>query len=336
MDRRTFIILGFSAITGADLAVLCSAGQVEPAKKEERRLYPQGGWLETELKDRPAFFTEEGHLGYLRYFATRHPVVRETVKQFFDLLFTRDLGKPMTLGEVFQVNLDFAKKSIKKYKNDDHPSWGNLVHVAAFSMAVALSSELTADDLNEIGVRKELYNNPEAIWLEGNISQNFPQVYPEKPEMCDSPRDVVARCIGIDRSMHFANHFFIVHQFLYTRRHKLQDYERILNGIKYGYLPADLLRLPTVSATIFDRIAQVGWELVETYKYFFRPGECAKDEDGNIIKTGFNDPYVTNDVLANELGLYVALKLAKDNLSKDDIEAVVRELDNPELSKTRD
>src|SRR3990167_6466187 len=154
MNRREFIKA--AGYTAAGLAAGGGISLIIPSGEKISQIpYPNPGWLETSLPDRPPFLSvwNEGHRDYLVYMCQKNPALKEIMQDSYkDMLFDPITQKPL-LGNYFASHVERAGKIIKKYFHDpnidsDQPSLANKIHCAFFTVAAALHAGIHDESFN--------------------------------------------------------------------------------------------------------------------------------------------------------------------------------------------
>lgn len=192
--------------------------------------YPSGGWLETSLPKRPDFVSmPDGHKEYLRYVCLNSPVVRHAFVNSFNYILNNQ-GQVPKMSDFFLYNVQNARNSLIETKGDKNPSWENCLHVASFAMAGVLSFYFTYGELQDMGVNLQVpdkFRNEILRPLRNEVGElrpdfmpptYLPRVYPAELIECQKKITRAAICTGGDRSLHFANHFFLTLQYLYVKK----------------------------------------------------------------------------------------------------------------------
>lgn len=311
------------------------AVDISPARAETQTPYPEPGWLETSLPDRPPFIdTDQGHKEYLRYLCLNHQVLREALRKAYGRIFSEGHPSYPTLGDCLFEHLEYAKGALTTVIHDSDPSLPNIIHVASLTKAAVLSPYFTPKEVMGLGV-----SIPTTDLVEDNVlfllekHKAIPHVFPADPETCQSNIDIIARCDGGDRAVHAAQHEIVAHQASYALTHGLQEVERIPNGAK---LLMGLGITKDNKVIVLDWLAQLSWEIKETVLYFQSgESEYGRDEHGNKIPSGLVDRHIGRDFRANMLGLSVGLKLAENPITEDEVRWVIEYLNNPAFYKVR-
>lgn len=342
ITRRQFLQLMLTAGIGVGAVGLAMPEIGDIGKVETIRAYPEGGWLETSLPNRPDFIDmTDGHKNYLRAICLKSPVVRSALKSAYnDLFYNRNVNPK--LGDLFQKHITFAKKSLKEIQNDNNPSLENCVHIATSTLAAVLSPYFTFGEINDLGaplnIPLEKRNTVlKPLKLESSLRPDFmpqvflPRVYSAKMEQCKSYIDSIARCLGGDRSIHFAQHMFLTHQYLYAQKYRLKDHTNIPFFVK----PFISLGISNIGkAGVLDFLAGMFWEVKETYDQV--TGHENKDVEAKGISQGYLDSAVDHDIMANGLGFRTAVDLFRDeftDLTLEDVQIVIDKLNSPEIRK---
>lgn len=111
ISRRKFLTLaagwfGVATAASVDLSSIDLSwfADIPEALPEKKIPYPLSGWLETSLPDRPALLTpNQGHKDYLRYFCLNHPVLKETLRQAYQDIFSGKIASSPKLGDYLNL-----------------------------------------------------------------------------------------------------------------------------------------------------------------------------------------------------------------------------------------
>ncbi len=288
--------------------------EIPPAKKEDVRPRPFPGWLETQKihQNRPAFLnTTTGHEEWLRHFFNTDPLIRAVTKKAFEELFSpKNNVQNEKMGDVLKRYIGYAQ---------EQATGQDSVHLAIIALAIVHSPYFSIKDIRNLGIEVDHGDIPDytSIFWVTKTQNKLPHMFPAPLSDCRSPRDVLARCLGLDRAVHTAQHLFVTYEYLYALAHNLQEKDRIPRGIK---LVLRAGRTNEEKAEALSFWAGRFWELKESRQEIFGnsplptdPKEFASgvDEYG-IIPTGFFDKMVVNDLRANELGSRAGILLAKN------------------------
>lgn len=336
LTRRNFLKLTALATIGVGITATGAASIIDSIPMEVAPIgYPVGGWLESSIKDRPNFIDlDGGHREYLRCLCLNHPVLKHALRSAYTGLFYTTPLNP-NLGNYFQNHLAYAKQALKEVAYDNNPSDENCIHVAIITMAAVLSPYFTFGEVQDFGVPINVPKNErnkilQPLTLEHDPPSfvpliNIPNVFPADISQCRSKLDKVARCLGGDRAIHFAQHLFLTHQYLYAKRYNLGDYKRMTFLLK----PIIALGITDIGqAAVLDFLAQTFWEYKESF--------IGKDPniDGSAeIPTGMGDPTVTNDYAANSVGFWAARVLHEGNYTREAFERVRERLNRADIKR---
>ncbi|MBI4065211.1 hypothetical protein HY409_02490 [Candidatus Gottesmanbacteria bacterium] len=337
LSRREFLkgMLGGSA--GA-LALLYTPDGLawlmgEPLQEEEQEVpYPDGGWLETMVPDRAAFIKiDGGHQDYLRDMCLKNSVLRSALKPLYDDLLYLPRSSPPLLGDVFRQHLMNAETTLIAHANtllagvevQHAPSLENIVHVALFTMAAIYSPYLTRSDVQEILEKSDL-QIPEAqkgsLWIDYD-GYRVPRIFPVDIKECGSAADQILRCGGMDKTVHLIQHLFLKYQYFYALRYGLQEKDRVTRLARFI---SKIGWSNEAKATILDTLGQFAWEFLESIDQI--RSDATTDENGDLIDTGFFDPFVWQDFRANMVGAHYADELTRHTLAWDTIDKIVNEM----------
>lgn len=280
--------------------------------------YPHPGWLETRTqRTSPSFIdTKEGHKEYLRNIVLNDPLFNDPdhksgimQKAYTDLFFSNPPRKHPLLGTMFLKHIYYAADRLKELfpvKDFAEPTVENVVHTAITSFAALYSPYFSQNEIRDrIGISLDDPGDDTSIWWLTHAYQNIPSVYPEDSANCGSKVDAIYRCEGVDRAVHFAQHLFIAHNYIYGSYHSLPFINRIPLGVFFALLLGNNLE---EKAKILSHRAGEVWEAMETRDSL--RGYNIIDDNGKPISTGFLDPLVVNDLKANSLGTRIALDLS--------------------------
>lgn len=336
--RRQFLGLAAAVgATGLGLAALGGNDVLAQISPDVVRAYPSGGWLETVLPKRPDFINmDTGHMEYLRYICLHSPILKHTLRNSWNDIFSGREENPR-LSNVFLKNIGFARQALQETMPKDNPSLENCVHIAVITMAAVISPYFTFGEIQDFGVniqvpsdKKNKILKPLEIETEGPPdfipSMKLPHVYPAELDQCSSHIDTVARCLGGDRAIHFTQHLFLTHQYLYALKYQLRDRVRIPFIVKpFLVLGSSNNRM---KAIILDFLAGYFWEVKETYNDIRE--EDNPDVQVRGVPSGFRDSAINNDFAADGLGNWAAVNLYKEDntdLTWEDIRRVLKRLD---------
>lgn len=295
------------------------AFQVPGREFETKIPYPNPGWLETRNPQRPQFVeSNEGHKEYLKYMGKNDPLLNKILRTAFKDFFTSEKTEnphPL-LGDAFTKHLEYARNGLKSDSTHlltNEPSLENILHVAIFTFAAVYSPYFSKRELNEdFGVDVKVEEDNDQIWWLSGAADKVPTVFPADPKFCDrGGKDVLFRCLGVDRAVHFAEHLFLAHQYFYSLNNQLQEARRIPNGARKI---ADLGRSREQQVRLLSFLGGNMWELKETLGY-----DGTYDDQGNLIPTGYWDNLVQLDLRANALGANFAILLTKPGLTEKEL-----------------
>ncbi len=359
LSRRKFLQLGAAVLGGSILYVDSLAAEIavgtakglasaaldwakgtDWAGPEIQRSYPTPGWLETSRPKRKEILnTDDGARAYLLDMF-EHPVIHEAVKLAYTDLFNPIKPKPKKLGDAFRQHLDYASTSLRYNEkllspnlSNHEPSLADRAHIAFFTMALVYSPYLSPQQISELMENKVKINadwSTDGLEWQQAFEDIVPHIFPVSKGKCTSFRDIIARCLGADRTIHFAEHIFLAHQYLYGKRWGLQDAERIPRGLRFinEWVGRNWTSL---TAAINSLVVGLGWESIESVRYF--NGSALRDDDGSVFLTGFIDPYWKYDMAANLVGYLAANILDKDIIAQGDVDILVDFMNNNFLYK---
>lgn len=274
-------------------------------EKEKVRNFPESGWLETSIQDRPPFISDnDGHEKFLMFMISSNPVLSHAFAIAHED-FTRN--EMQNLDDIFQKNIKLAGEVLTEKFGATFKTLSNQqqleqqLHVATYVTAGIISPYLNWDIINAI----ETTNGSETTtnWENPMPLKKFPVVYPTSNEMCDgSDFDRIHRCEGHDRSIHLMQHLFITYLYIYSSMAKTQDVNRIPNAVKAKLkLTGGLYK----KAHEFSKLAGYAWEWAETFKDLTNQ----KDNNKSELPDGALDPLVNLDYMANSTGSLTAIQL---------------------------
>lgn len=346
MERRR-LFLKWAGVAALCLAADAAGSVIMPRLLERREQpipFPADGWLESELPGRPEFVTvPQGHKAYLRHLCIGHPILSECMGKAYTDLFFHTPSSPK-IGDLFKKHTEYAQEALEKFgKVTDNPAMlaKQKAHIAAITLAATLSPYFTWREIKKFGVDikvPKLWEKQEVkiIGLETEEEKppfmeniiHLPHLLPQDLAQCQSKIDAVARCIGGDGAVHIAQHLFLAHQYLYTKRVPLKDYLAVPAVINFisNHMGDEQLR-----TSMFAEGAGFTWELVETWEHFFGDG----NSDVNIagIPTGFMDKFWVKDIAINTYGMLAGQFLANKNTGESDIDTIVDFLNWDKLYK---
>lgn len=307
--RRVGILVAAAAEGWLSLQVPCRG--TDPSLEADKP-----GWIETSLQDRPDLISPTGgHKEYLRYAITNNELLRDGYITAVNDLFVDTKSDRPLLGDYIAKYMQYASDALKKHGKK--ATVDDVTHVALYLLAAVHSNFFSVGDLKRLGVTAPALcgmNDDETGWLLKAV-KHVPRVFPE---------DV--NC-GVDKMMHFANHAFLVHQILYTRRHGLGDYKTIPNAMLWlNYLAGNS---GDSLAFWVSTVGQYVWEAVET-----KDDVVDSVTQGTPIyptNQGLFDDDVGGDYRANRYGLSFALRVTKDGLTEHDVVEAIRQLNSNRL-----
>ncbi len=202
-------------------------------------------------------------------------------------------------------------------------------------MAAVLSPYFNFGEIQDLGVpinvphnqRKEIIQ-PLTLEYDPPLSLpsiDLPHAFPADISQCKSKLDIVARCLGGDRAIHFAQHLFITHQYLYAKKYMLEDYKKIPLLLK----PLIAMGITDISqAAILDFLAQTFWEFKETF------GDKGIDiKEAKDIPSGMGDSTVINDFEGNSVGFWAARELHEGNYTRATFDRVRMRLNKADIKR---
>jgi hypothetical protein len=353
MDRRQFLKAAAAGIAAGVMAYskgpeLITTGletannvfqwlsEVRERGMEKRIGYPEAGWLETSLADRPPLINaKKGCADYIRHASLNQPVLRVALKEAYTDFFGKKDEKAVKLGDMFLKHIGYAKNALidVMHKGDERlkdtpPTMENIVHVAVFTLAAVLSPYLTAADIESLGVDlmdSRGADNNDIRWLRF-VGKNLPHLLPAYKFFCRPGLDMIARCEGGDRTFHLAQHLFLTHELQYTKDKKLQDADRIPRGARLAQM---ITPIPELKTLVVGQSGGLFWEIHETKEAY--DGRVTLDEKGIPIASGFYDLQVGKDFQANLAGAIAGMYLSRVPLDDITIRLVAGILNNPLL-----
>src|SRR3990167_1137285 len=177
---------------------LVDAAKAIPERGEEEKIsYPNPGWLETGLPDRPHLLnSRNGAAEYLRYMVLHSDVLKKAARRANNELMGSDApSAPPKLGDMLSVYLEVAEKALHEEYPDTVPSLSNKVHAAMFTLAANVSPYLTPSHQD--------------------YQDYFPRVFPVEREPGTDKIDYKMRYEGTDRAIHAFQHAFAAYQYSY-------------------------------------------------------------------------------------------------------------------------
>lgn len=315
------------------------AFQVPGREFEGKIPYPNPGWLETRNPHRPQFVeSNEGHKEYLKFMGKNDPLLNGILKTAFQDFFSsakEDNTHPL-LGDAFTKHVEYARNGLIRHFSHlktEEPSLENILHVASFTFAAVYSPYFSKRELkDDFGVEVKVEEEDDQIWWLVAAADKVPTVFPVDQKSCDRDgKDVLFRCSGVDRAVHFAEHLFLAHQYYYSLNNQLQEARRIPNAAR---IFAGLSRNPEEQARLLSFLGGNMWEFKETIGQ-----DKTFDNSGRIIPTGYWDSLVTMDLRANALGANFAIFLSQPGLTYIDLhkrlDAGVDFLNWPDLNRRK-
>lgn len=315
--------------------------EIPPAEAETPRPRPIPGWLETQEihQNRPAFLnTTTGHQEWLRHFFNTDPLIRAVTKKAFEELFSpENKVRNEKMGDVLKRHIGYAQ---------EQTTGQDAAHLAVITLAIVHSPYFSIKDIRNLGIEVDHGDIPEntSIFWVTKAQNKLPHMFPAPLSDCRSPRDALARCLGLDRAVHTAQHLFLTYEYLYALNNNLSEKDRIPRGIKLaleaGQTNEEKAKALSYWAGRFWEFKESGQEISWWLNKFLKgnpplptdPKEFASgvDEYG-IIPTGFFDKMVVNDLLANKFGSQVGVLLAKKNPTINDINQTVNVLNDSSI-----
>lgn len=336
LPRRNFFKIGLALSLAWKAATIpVSASLLTPPKDNNRRpdhtsslsVFP--GWIEDSVTS-PFFTTDKGHFTWLRLAVRNNQPITNLVKDFFQVLRQKEQeGYRFGLGEAFSYLVDKAHQQLGI---DDSVE---AVHAASVALAFCFNDKMSLFDLQSVGVSlKEYKDVMDFFWnpASGLGRKTFPKLFGltgRALEFAQAKLGNDPKLTGQDRTMHFANHFLLVFEYLYSRHFGLQEH----NSIPY-FLKMRLLFSSSAeeAARIFSNTAGelYEWSGLTDMKNWPIP---FIGQDRRKIGEGVSDYMVGADLKGNQLGMEAAIVVWQRLINGQPLEPVFKELDDPRFSR---
>ena len=277
--------------------------------------YPNPGWLESRNQGNPPFIdTDQGHKEYIRHICFNDPLFNDPKNNkgilrtaFTDFFLSEAPSKYPKLGDEFNKHIEYARNGLRDMfspRQYGEPTMENILHVAFISFAAVFSPYFEYGEIKErFGIPLEMNIDHASIWWLPQISRKVPTVYPADASKCNgSSGDILYRCLGVDRAVHFAQHAAISHLYAYGMKYNLPYVKRMPRGVSGLLVSQATIKDKT---RLFSQTAGTMWEVKETVDYL--SGNGVPDDNNKQIVSGMIDLLVVKDFKANALGTETAL-----------------------------
>lgn len=334
MTRRNLFKAGLGALG------LYAAGKML-SDTPDKSAYPETesdyvispGWIEKDINV-PFIDSKNGHLEWLKA-ASSNGIIRNLTAQSFQYFFANtESGHRLGLGDIYKNSIDNA---IKVFSGLDKPSvdprsnlYLEAVHAASIAVAIPLMPLLERKDLLKFGLSEIQMASFKRYWQHDGLGALvLPPLF--KIEGLDHDLEFIKkgykpRAEGYDRSIHFANHFLITFEYLYSFFNGLKEHESIPRGLKWGldlkglvkYRPSEMARAFSYAVGRVYKIKElenpVNWPLFNE-----PPG-------GHFNKT------VDATYAANDFGTDAAIKIFRRTYNGRTINDLLQLLNDPKYS----
>src|SRR3989344_464986 len=334
ITRRNLLKAGIGAVGLYTAGAILSGVPDKSAYPETKSDFVVSqGWIEKDISV-PFINSENGHLDWIKA-ASSNRVIRDLTAQSFKYLFaSSERGHRLGLGDIYENCINNANQVLRNLDNSAVDPRLNLsleaVHASSIAVAIPLLPLLERRDLLKFGLSESQMISFKRYWqYDGLGSLVLPSLF--KIEGLDHDLEFIKkgykpRAEGYDRSIHFANHFLITFEYLYSFFNGLKEHESIPRGLKWGLSLKSLVEhRPHEIARAFSYALGRGYkikELGDSWNW-----SLLNEPPGGPFNKAVNATYAAND-----FGTDAAIKIFRRTYTGRQIDDLLHLLNDPKYS----